>query len=154
MGLSPLFIFHQIFPNSSQRAKGRHKTSCTSFGIPLITCQPLDSGLCVYCISGWRVTLLTGIPVCPPIGASIAKCGYVPYPPFPSARIRPCITCWERRKKKGVSHSLLGKEQRTMSSLFALLRCLHLQFELCNPIWRRTRPVTQAREGRLSPLSS
>lgn len=37
-----------------------------------------------------------------------------------------------------------------MSSLFSLLRFKCLQFELCNLIWRRTRPVTQPQEGRLT----
>lgn len=37
-----------------------------------------------------------------------------------------------------------------MSSLFSLLRSKCLQFELCNLIWCRTRPVTQPQEGRLT----
>lgn len=37
-----------------------------------------------------------------------------------------------------------------MSSLCFLLRCECLQFELCNLIWCRTRPVTQPQEGRLT----
>lgn len=99
--------------------------------------------IATLCISGWRGALLAGIPVCPPIGASFKRFRYLLHSPQ-------LCGLHHMVKKEERSGSLLVKERRTMSSFFLPLRCERLQFELCNLIRRRTRPVTRPQERGLT----
>lgn len=127
MGLSPLFIFQLIFfklHSAGQRAPQN---------ITFLLRNSFNSlPITTLCISGWQGALLAGIPACPPIGASFRESRYLLHSP---PLLRPASHGEERS----------CREQCPLSS--PLLRFKRLQFELCNLIRCRTRPVTQPQEG-------
>lgn len=103
-GYSPFSFFSWFSLDYTQQAKGHHKTSYSSSGMPLMVCQSQHSASLVG-----KGLLWAEILVCPPVGPD------TPFAPLSSL----ADIAWRGRKKEVTLFWLRSREQCPLSSSFS-----------------------------------